>query len=233
MAFPPKVERWRQFVSAELARINVPLPPELPLSLIRWESAGKTGVINESSGASGLGQFKPIAVKEYNRFHSQKISMADMRDQTERGALLQIRATVWLIAHNWRNANKYLKRKGRTSVSIDELAKIADLFYGPGPGTAQKMLNKASTPPRYEAAKQQNPTFWGIGHADKVWRLAVENGANFDASAIDSWLGSGDSIDPDPDPDPDQNQNGTLDTGMIITILIIAVGWYLLKKGGK
>lgn len=213
-------------VQSELDRINVPIPVELPLSLIRWESGGQPGIVNQSSGASGLGQFKPIAVKEYNRFHSQKLTMNDMRDTTEHGARLQIRATVWLIAHNWKMTNSYLKPKLQT-VPIDQLVKIADLFYGAGPGATKSRLNR--TQPTFEAVKALDPSWWAIGHAEKVWRLTVENGAQWELDDIDRWFGGGGDIT---DPDNGSNgTNGTTDSGLIITILVIAVGWYFLQKG--
>ena len=238
MSFPSKVERWRPIVQAELDRIAVPIPPELPLSLIRWESGGQPGIVNPTSGASGLGQFLPIAVKEYNRFHSQKLTMADMRAKTDRGALLQIRATVWLIAHNWRLVNKYLRSRGLTQIPIDQLVKIADLYYGAGPGTTREHLDRVD-PPTYEAAEANDPNFWAFGHANKVWRLADENGAVYNLPKIDRWLGAGGTIlDPDPDlpdddiPDDSDNQTGT-DLSALIAVLIIAIGWYLLKQGNK
>lgn len=227
MGFPRKVERWRAAVQAEIQRISVPIPVELPLSLIRWESGGEPGIINTSSGASGLGQFKRIAVEEYNRFHTQKITMGDMRAKNQAGAVKQIRATVWLIAHNWKMANSYLKER-RPTVPIDQLVKIADLFYGAGPGATKKRLK--TTDPSFEAVKALEPSWWAIGHAEKVWRLATENGANWDLPAIDAWLGGGGQIS-----DPDNSNGGTTggggDSGTILTILLIAIGWYFLKKG--
>lgn len=226
MGFPRLVERWRSAVQAELTRLAVPIPVELPMSLIRWESGGKPGIVNQGSGASGLGQFKPIAVEEYNRFHRVKISMTDMRSETNQGALIQIRATCWLIAHNWKMANKYLKAR-RPTVPIDQLVKIADLFYGAGPGATKRRLD--TTEPSFEAVVALDPSWWAVGHAAKVWRLAVENGATWDLPAIDNWLSAGGQIS-----DPDNGNDGTSGggtSGTIITILLIAIGWYFLKKG--
>lgn len=228
MGFVPKVERWRSMVGRELQRINVPIPPETVLSLITAESGGQPGIVNQSSGASGLGQFKPIAVREYNRFHAaDPLTMADMRDTSDRGAKLQIRATVWLMSHNWRMTNSYLRGRGLQSVPIDQLVKIADLFYGAGPGATKKRMK--NRPPTFESIKSLEPSWWAIGHAEKVWGLAERNNVHWDLARIDAWLGSGDISDPDPDPIPDQNE----DTGVIIAVLIIAFGWYLLKRGDK
>lgn len=217
MAYPQLVERWRGIVADEIARLKAPIPVELPLSVIRWESAGKTGEVNKSSGASGLMQVMDIARREYNNYHTQKYSMSDLRDKTERGARIQIRVGTWIIGHFWKNAHRYLKSRLPT-VPIDQLVKIADVFYAAGPRNAKDKLDKIA--PTFEALASRHPTWSAIGHANKVWDLAMDNGAQWDTGNIGQWLDGAIVIE------DDKNKKGSL-----IVIAAIAVAWYLFKKG--
>lgn len=217
MAYPKSVERWRGIVTDEIDRLKAPLPVELPLSVIRWESGGQTGVVNKNSGASGLMQVMDIARREYNNYHTQKYSMADLRDKTERGARIQIRVGTWIIGHFWKNAHRYLKSRLET-VPIDQLVKIADVFYAAGPANAKRKLDKIE--PTFEALSARHPTWSAIGHANKVWSLAMDNGARWDIGNIGQWLDGAIVIE------DDKNKKGAL-----LVIAVIALAWYLFKKG--
>jgi hypothetical protein len=80
------------------------------------------------------------------------------------------------------------KRYGETPVSIDELAKIADLFYAAGPGAAQNILNKVQ-PPLWDNVQVQYPKWNALPHPrhvlkhPKPWNLPI----------IQAWLDKGGS----------------------------------------
>lgn len=217
MAFPKAVEKLRPMVLEEISRLKAPIPAELPLSVIRWESGGKTGVVNKSSGASGLTQVMPIALKEYNNHHSQKYTMSDLRDKTARGARIQIRVGLWIMGHFWKNAHRYLKDR-LPIVPIDQLVKIADVFYAAGPANAKRKLDKIDA--TFEALAARHPDWSAIGHAKKVWSLAMDNGANWATDEIGRWL-DGEVVIED-----DKNKKGAF-----LVIVAIALAWYLFKKG--
>ena len=65
--------RWAPLVLTELQKQSLPLPVELILAVIDVESRGVTGLVNPKSGASGLMQVMPIALKHYNRYSRGKI----------------------------------------------------------------------------------------------------------------------------------------------------------------
>lgn len=132
-------EKWRTTVSKELGIQKLPFPEDLVLAVIDVESSGVAGLKNPVSGASGLMQVMPVALNWYNKSHSLKYTMEDMRSKSNGPA--QIRVGIWLIGQFWRSAYKYLSSRLAT-VPIDELAKIADLMYVAGPGTIRRLLNK-------------------------------------------------------------------------------------------
>ena len=66
------VDQWQALIAAELERAGYPLPGELVEAVMHRESRGRVGVINPSSGASGLMQVMPVALRDYNNNHKHK-----------------------------------------------------------------------------------------------------------------------------------------------------------------
>ena len=140
------VEKWSTLINSELGRAGYPLPPELVKAVMYRESRGNVGAINPSSGASGLMQVMPIALKDYNQNHQRKYTMADLRGKTQTAAKTQIRIGLWILARFWKGAFNYL-RKRLGEVALDDLARIADMFYAAGPGNSKKKIAKVHQPP--------------------------------------------------------------------------------------
>jgi hypothetical protein len=214
------VDQWRSLVGAELDRSRYPLPPELVLAVMKRESNGKVGVINSSSGASGLMQVMPIALKDYNQNHKLKYTMADLRSKTSAGARIQVRVGLWILATFWRGAYRYLKKK-LGEVALDDLARTADFFYAAGPGNARKKLDKIARP-TYDAVKARYPNWDRIVPAQRVWDWVSTHGGKWELDAIDNWLESGILAE----------KKKTM-LGAALGLVLIAVAWWFFTKGTK
>jgi hypothetical protein len=219
-----KTRRWEPIIKSELSRAGIPLPVDLVLTIIQIESQGKSGIINHSSGASGLMQVMPIVIKDYNQSHAVKYSIEDMRDANNPTA--QIRVGIWVLGQFWKSAYKYLLGRLGT-VDTSELMKIADLFYAAGPKATKKRLNKLSTP-SYEAIREKYPTWNALPHTEKLSGSISALGTQFNLDAISDWLhssgggggggggGTGTGI----------SKSG----GAAIALCILALGWWWFQN---
>jgi hypothetical protein len=185
MAYPKNVERWRSTALAELSKFQIPLPVELILSVIERESAGIAGDVNQKSGASGLMQIMPIALTDYNQRHGTKYTMADMRGDDPLSAQRQVEVGVATVGHFWRSAYRYLSDRygSQSAVPIEELARIADLFFAAGPGATQNRLDKISAP-FWENVQKAYPTWNALPHP----RHVLKEPKPWNLPAIQAWL---------------------------------------------
>lgn len=214
-----RVEKWRSMVADELRRTGFPLPVELVLAVIHRESRGTVGAVNPSSGASGLMQVMPIALRHYNQNHTQRYRMADMRSKTTAGARAQIRVGIWILATFWRSAYRYLKRR-LGAVALDDLVKIADMFYAAGPAATKRRLDKIR--PTFENAKAAYPKWDRIIPAQRLWDWVADHNGQWDMDAIDKWLESNLVIE----------HNKTA-MGAIVALLMITIAWgYMRGQNG-
>lgn len=214
------VDQWRSLVGAELDRSRYPLPPELVLAVMKRESNGKTGVVNTSSGASGLMQCMPIALADYNQNHKLKYTMSDLRSKTGSGARIQVRVGLWILARFWRGAYNYLKKR-LGNVALDDLAKTADFFYAAGPGNARKRLDQVKRP-TFEAVKARFPKWDRIVPAQRVWDWVEDHGGQWKLDAIDQWLEGGVLA---------EKKNTIL--GAALGLVLIAVAWWYFSQRSK
>lgn len=217
MTFRKSVERWRSIAQSELARSGSPLPVNLILSVIHVESRGFPGHTNPKSGASGLMQVMPGTLKGYNKATGDNITLDQLRSPdypTE-----QIRAGTWVVNTYWRSAFKYLNSR-LTDVPVQELGKVADLFYVAGPGAAKKRLDKVPIP-FYHQVAQRFPTWNALPHPKNVWKVLPAD-TKWDTAAIGNWLhGSVRKIA--------KVQNTSI---LLLASLIIGY-WWFMKRGGK
>ena len=212
------VERWRSVVNSELKRSGYPLPPEHVLAVMDRESRGKTGEVNTTSGASGLMQVMPIALKDYNNNNSPKYTMATLRAKSETAARIQIRVGLWILARFVRGAYNYLKKRLK-NVQLDDLIRTADFYYAAGPGNARKKLNQIARP-TYDAVKAKFPNWSRIVPAQRVWNFVEKNGGTWNLPAIDSWLES----------DIEKEKKKTK-MGAAAGLIAIALAWSWFGKG--
>jgi hypothetical protein len=214
-----QVQKWAPAVQAELQRVNVPLPVDLILSVIHTESRGKAGLVNKTSGASGLTQIMPNTLVWYNENHqSEPVELSELRSSSDMDAIKQIRVGVWVLAKFWKGAFNYLS--GRLGeVPIDELARIADLFYVAGPGATKKRLDKLDSP-TWAAVQAHFPTWAALPHPRNVFSHL--EGLQWPLEAISNWLKTGKILGMIPSPED----------GFVIAVLGILVAWYLLRGKG-
>lgn len=218
MSFPEAVEHWRYLVETELQRGGYPFPPELILSLIRFESGGKAGVVNPKSKASGLMQVMGVALEDFNRLTGSRFVMADLRGSSIESARKQIQVGLWVLGSFWRGAYNYLKKHMKT-VPVDDLAKIGDLFYAAGPGAIRPLLDRLSTP-LFEAFVKKYPTHKAGIHAANVWGLSAENKPQWNLPLVDSWVAG--------------STNGAIaktpEQGFLLALLVVVVVWFFFGK---
>lgn len=215
--FRKRVQRWLPIVQAELARVGSPLPAELVLAVIDTESRGYAGATNPSSGASGLMQVMPGTLEGYNQKNTP-VSLAELRSKTDAAAVKQIRVGLWVMNTYWRSAWRYLSNRLAT-VPIDELARVADLFYVAGPGATRKRLDKLPSP-TWAAIQAAFPKWNALPHPKRVFGLLSD--LQWPVNQISQWLESKQSIILDPTPKE----------GLVMAAAAILLAWWFLKKKG-
>jgi hypothetical protein len=215
MPWKKKVENWRGIVREEQSRAKSPLPEDLVLATIHVESRGHPGSTNQKSGASGLMQVMPNTLKWYNQQTGDNITLEQLRSKDH--GREQIRVGLWVLHQFWRGAHRYLT--GRlTDIPVDELGRIADLFYVAGPAAAKKRLDKVEIP-FYSYVAAKFPKWNALPHPRNVWAVLPPDTV-WNTEAISKWLkGSVKQIK--------QTRNNVL-----LLIAVIAIGyWYFMRKG--
>lgn len=210
----------QKMIGEELAVGGYPFPQELIESLIKVESSYKPGIVNQNSGASGLTQVMPITLDEYNKHNIPNVTLSELRSDTIPASRKQIQVGLWVLGQFWRGAYKYLQPRLGT-VPIDELVKIADLFYVAGPNATKKKLEKVSVP-TYQSLLTVFPNWSAHNHVRKVWSYTAQKKPHWDLEAIDDWV-SGSIEEP-----AIAGFSGHLG-GFVLASLIIAVAWHFLK----
>jgi hypothetical protein len=208
---------WAPIVKSELVRQSVPLPLSLILSLIDVESNGFPGLINKKSGAAGLMQVMPFVVDDYNKATGKNYGPSDMSGKTDLDSTKQIRVGIWILSKFWRSANRYLSKRF-SSVPVDELAKISDLFYVAGPGATRKRLDKLENPV-FSNVEATFPKWNALPHPKRVFDRFQNSGEPFDLPAIQQWLSSD---PPKIEIEPEE--------GAAIGIAIIAIAWWFIAS---
>jgi len=177
--------KYRPYILQALSRFGYPLPVELMEAIISIESGGVPGLVNPKSGATGLGQVMPVVVRDYNKATGEQITMQDLRGQDQQSISDQISISVWVAGRFWRSAYNYLVRR-RDTVPIDELTKIADLFYVAGPGATKKKLEKVSVP-TFEQLEKAFPKWNAFRHVHRLLKRIPEN-TQWQLASISEWL---------------------------------------------
>lgn len=217
MAFPQRVELWRTMVTQEIERQRLPFPADYLLAVIQRESNGKPGIVNPRSGASGLTQVMPIALKDYNQHHAEKYAMVQLRDPDQ--PRCQIRVGLWVLKTFFRSAHRYLKKRLET-IPLDDLVKITDTFYAAGPKNAKHRLNKL-TKPTWVNVRARFPNWDRVTPAELVWQRATAD-VIWNLPKIEKWLKT--KIE-------DERKHAI--GGAAIAIFIIALAFAFMQKGKK
>lgn len=217
-----RVKKFLPVVASELTRGGYPFPPALILSIIHNESRGHVGEVNPKSGASGLMQVMPIALRDYNQRNGQNLKMSDMKGKSDHAASLQIRVGIDLLGWFWKRAYGYLKpRIG--SPTLDDLGQIAQLFYVAGPGGARKFLDNLEQP-TFANVAEKYPDWSGVQYVKRLWRMTGEQSPVWDMNAVDRWV-SGET-----EPSKPPLIAKTPGNGFLIALMIMAVASFYLKK---
>jgi hypothetical protein len=215
------VLQWEPAVRAELAARGIPLPVELILAVIRVESGGKAGTVNPHGHASGLMQILPITLKDFNQRHGTAYPLEDLQGQSDDSIRKQIQVGVDVLARYWKKAYKYLSnRAGGGNVPIDDLARIADLFYRAGPGATRKKLDKLSNPTWIDI-QAAFPDWAPLKHPKRVFKDAIPWNLDKIGVWLEGQLGEVKKIAKDPK------------TGFAAGILLLMVAYWLMSKDKK
>lgn len=213
MTFPSSVLQWESIAKAELEKQGLPFPVSYVLSIIQRESNGKSGVKNPSSGASGLMQVMPVALRDYNNHHESKYTMEQLRDPAQ--PQIQIRVGTWILKTFFRSAYNYLKKR-LSDVPLDDLVKITDTFYAAGPGAARKKLDTIL--PLWTNVVSSFPSWDRVKPAELIWSRSSENGT-WSMPNISAWLEGEISVEKE-----------KITTAAIFVIAILAIAWLALGK---
>lgn len=181
-AIHPQALKWAPVVSAELIKQGLPFPAELILAVIDVESRGVPGLVNPKSGASGLMQCMPIALKHYNNTHAVKFTMGDL--QSRENPVAQIRVGTWILGQFWRNANDYLSKRLPT-IQMDELAKISDLMFAAGGAAVRRKLDQLPVP-TVQGLIDKFPSWNALPHIENVFnRVSTQSISD---TAVNNWV---------------------------------------------
>jgi hypothetical protein len=211
----------QKMIAEEIDAGGYPFPQALIESLVKVESSFKPGIVNNKSGASGLTQVMPGTLEDFNKRHSLKVSLDELRADSIPAARKQIQVGLWVLGQFWKGAYKYLQPRLGT-VPVDELVKIADLFYVAGPGATKKKLEKVSTP-NYETLLAVYPTWNAHPHVRKVWDYTAQANPIWNLNAIDEWVSDGSGGEPIV-----AGFGGHLG-GFVLAALLVGAAWYFLK----
>lgn len=226
-----RTNQWLPLIQNELTVRGYPFPPELITALIQVESAGKVGTINKKSGASGLMQVMPIALKEYNRHNPEDYKMGHLRGKTDTDAAIQIRVGTWILGHYWRLANKYLLKRS-IDPTIHDLSLVGSMFYVAGPRPIRNRLGKLERPDANSILKKWGDSNWKpIVYAKKLWSLCAAQNPSWNYPAVKDWLGDAQPQGVTPPPLIASSAPNTLN-GLLLGLMILAVAAYYLPKKG-
>jgi len=209
---------YRSIISRELARYGYPLPVELVEAVIKIESGGVPGLVNSKSGATGLGQVMPVVLSDYCKANHCNWSIEDLKGSDDVSISRQISVAVWVLGRFWKSAYNYLSNR-LEQVPLDELTKIADLFYVAGPGAKKKKLGRVSTP-TYAALEQAFPTWNAFRHTQRLLK-SIPSETQWQMASISEWLhGRGiiDKLKRDPA------------TAGVIAVIALVAGSYLFFR---
>jgi hypothetical protein len=225
------ISQWLPLINSELARGSYPFPPELITSIIRYESRGIAGKINEKSGASGLMQVIAITLKDYNRRTGSNISMATLRSKSTEAARLQIRVGLNVLGRYWWMAGRWLRSINgpKSQLPIADLARFASAFYVAGPNRIMPMAPKVK-PMTWAVWERAFPKANSTVYCNRIWKRTAEKNPNWNTSAIEKWIGNKPPVDTPPpliaDKDPVD--------GLLIGLMVILFGmWIMTSMGGK
>lgn len=218
--------RFLPIISSEISLMKYPFPPELITALIWVESRGNVGAVNSNSGASGLMQIMPIALRHYNQESGlPTVTMAMLKSKSDEYAQDQIRVGMWLLANFWKGAYRFLKSK-MNAVNTTDVMKIGDTFYAAGPGRMKQLISKIDGNPTFANIVKTYPNSNAIKHAKNVFNRASKLGAKFDENKIRRWL----TNTPVPQTAPTIAERPPID-GAIMALIAIGIVWFTFQKG--
>ena len=135
---PADVERWRADVENELLSRGYPFTTNQILALIAYESGGNPINKNPTSGAFGLTQLLPVAVKHYNERNKTEFKTHDLVGDPQ----LQIKIGVFSLAECYRWALGLLARREHNPRTIHAVALYC---YNWGVGNITRAVGKGAT----------------------------------------------------------------------------------------
>lgn len=226
-------EAFKAVAEEELQKAEIPLPSELVVGIIHAETRGTPGEVNPKSGAAGLMQIMPIALKQYNQDTGSAYKMADLKGTDAESIRIQIRVGVHLLGNYWRSAHKYIKSSGIPD-EIENQTKTAQLFYVAGPGGGRKALDSVPGH-RFADLAKKRPTWSAVVYCRTVWNKTQSLKPTWNLSSIDKWLGGSFSQGDLPEnPKPEQPSHPVLIAdskareGILLGLMIIAIFSYFL-----
>lgn len=233
MNFPERTLRWQNIVSDEIGRGSYPFPSEYPLAVILVESSGKPGVVNPTSGASGIMQIMPNTLAGYNQHNSPNISLDVLRTKAAWAVPQQIRVGLWVMGRYLKRGYDWLSDTN-PDPPLSDLIRISDLMYVAGPARVRNKFSNL-TDRSFASLVEAFPNWQPFAHPRKVWMWTAEkNSPSWDMRAINDWVGSNTDpvipVDPPPPVPPPAPPAIASSFGMIGALLLFAFASFYFSR---
>ena len=228
----PKIERWRALVEKEMSTGGYPWPSELVLSVMRYESGGQAGNVNQKSGASGLLQVMPGTLKHFNQATGNDIPLSSLRGQSQQDAQAQIHVGMWVLGRYWRSAARWLRRLNgpQADLPLEDLARFGSAFYVAGPGNIQRRA-PADRPLTWKDWERKFPKANSTAYCNRIWNKVLSLNPTWNLAAIDKWIGKPPDVTIPPPPPLIAKKSPVI--GMLVAMLILSIGYWMMKSKDK
>lgn len=218
----PKVKALGPMVGELIAAGGYPWPVEYILAIIQSESGGNIGEVNPKSGASGLMQIMPIALKQFNIDTKLGYTMVDMKGKDDQSARRQVRVGLHIVGYMWRQAANYLKKRV-SHIVFEDLVQISQLFYVAGQGAAKKKIDEV-VEPTFAKIADRFAGWSAIPYTKRIWSDTASLKPVWDLDAVERWIGGSAGSGPDRPAIARTGKNGFL-----IGVLAIAIASFFLR----
>jgi len=218
-----RVEALRGAISEVIASQHLPIPTELIMGLVDLESGGDPTQINPNSGAMGLTQLMPIAIKDYNQRHKTTHSAASVMASPK----LQLEIGVDIYAQYLRKAWRLLA--GKVPFNTRDIVSTALMCYVWGPGNVELFFKKIESP-TWDFIQQNYHDSKAPKYARVVLSRAAELNPVWNDEALKSWLSatSPGGYTPTVPLISDSNRKG-----VVLALALFALGFWVINDNGK
>lgn len=238
-----RIEKWRPLVQSVIDSGSYPFPADFILSIIQYESAGKVGDVNEQSGASGLMQVMPDTLKWFNDDTGNQIPLSALKGASDQDARAQILTGTWVLGRFWKGAANWLRQVNgpQSNIPLEDIARFGSAYYVAGGGRVREMAPNVR-PMTWSVWEKRYPKKNITLYANRIWDKAKTLNPDWNLPAIDRWINTKPpkpvvppvpALPPVPGTVPTPIFPKDATSGMVIGLLILALGYWWMQPKGK